>query len=110
VLRQHLMTPWHSVSEAASGAEAIRLAREERPDVICLDLAMPGDDGVQVLRALKNDPATSDIPVVVVTSRVLDDAESRELLTMATSILPKGSVSRESAISTIDEAIRTRAA
>jgi CheY-like chemotaxis protein len=71
---------------------------------------MPGDNGVQLLRALKNDPATSDIPVVVVTSRVLDDAESRELLTMATSILPKGSVSRESAISTIDEAIRTRAA
>jgi len=110
VLRQHLMTPRHSVSEAASGAEAIRLAREERPDVICLDLGMPGLDGFQVLRALKGDPATSDIPVVIVTSRVLDEAESRELLTMAAGILPKESVSRERAMSTIDEALRSRAA
>ena len=110
VLRQHLIMPGHAVSEAASGAEAIRLAREERPDVICLDLAMPGVDGYQVLRALKNDPATSDIPVVIVTSRMLDDSESRELLTMAASILPKESVSRERALSTIHEALRIRAA
>jgi signal transduction histidine kinase/CheY-like chemotaxis protein len=110
VLRQHLTAPRHVLSEAASGSDAIRCAREEHPDVICLDLTMPGTDGVAVLRLLKDDPATSDIPVVVVTSRVLDDAETRELLTMAAAVLPKEAVSRERAIHTIDEALRVRAA
>ena len=71
---------------------------------------MPGVDGYQVLRDLKGDPATTDIPVVIVTSRALDETESRELLTMATSILPKEKVSRESAIASIDGALRARAA
>ena len=110
VLRQHLMRPQHVLSEAASGAEAIRMARDEQPDVICLDLAMPGIDGVQVLRELKSDPATSGIPVVIVTSRHLDETEANELLTMATSILPKETVSRESANAVIDGALRARAA
>ena len=110
MLRQHLTTPSHLVIEAASAAEAIRRAREEHPDVICLDLIMPDVDGVQVLRTLKDDPATRGIPVVVVTSRALGDQEARELLTMATSILPKASVSRERAMRTIDEALRVRAA
>jgi CheY-like chemotaxis protein len=110
VLRQHLMRPEHVLSEATSGAEALQMARDEQPDVICLDLTMPGVDGYQVLRALKRDPATSEIPVVIVTSRALDETESRELLTMATSILPKETVSRESAIATIDGALRVRAA
>jgi len=110
VLRQHLTAPRHVLSEATSGSEAIRCAREEHPDVICLDLTMPEADGVEVLRALKKDPATSHIPVIVVTSRVLDDAEAQELLTMAAAILPKEAVSRERAIHTIDEALRVRAA
>jgi len=53
VLRQHLQSPRHVVLEASSGAEAVRLARAQQPDVICLDLAMPDVDGYEVLRQLK---------------------------------------------------------
>ena len=58
---------------AGSGEEALRLAREKRPDAISLDVLMPGTDGWSVLRALKADPLTAAIPVVMVS--MLDDAD-----------------------------------
>ena len=58
---------------ASSGEEALRLAREKKPDVISLDVLMPGMDGWTVLRALKADPITAPIPVVMVS--MLDDRD-----------------------------------
>jgi CheY-like chemotaxis protein/anti-sigma regulatory factor (Ser/Thr protein kinase) len=52
---------------ATSAQEGVRLARELRPDAITLDVFMPGDDGWSVLTALKADPATADIPIVMIT-------------------------------------------
>ena len=106
VLRQHLLTPRLVVSEACGAADALHAARSERPDVICLDLTMPDVDGAEVLRRLKSDPATQNIPVVIVTSRLLGEGEKRQLLGMATTILSKDLVSREAAVAAIDEAIR----
>ncbi|MCI0583899.1 MAG: response regulator, partial [Chloroflexi bacterium] len=59
------------VVAAAGGEEGLRLAREIEPDVITLDVLMPGMDGWSVLAALKADPALADIPVVMLT--MLDD-------------------------------------
>jgi CheY-like chemotaxis protein len=59
------------VMAAAGGEEGVRLAREQRPDVITLDVMMPIMDGWAVLSALKADPATRDIPVVMVS--IVDD-------------------------------------
>lgn len=59
------------VIAAGEGEEALRLAREVRPQVITLDVMMPGMDGWSVLSALKSDPATADIPVVIVS--IIDD-------------------------------------
>jgi CheY-like chemotaxis protein len=53
------------VLEARDGEEGVASARRERPDVITLDVLMPGLDGWGVLAALKNDPAIADIPVVI---------------------------------------------
>jgi signal transduction histidine kinase/CheY-like chemotaxis protein len=66
------------VSVAASGDEAVRSAREQRPDVISLDVLMPGMDGWTVLRTLKADPLTSQIPVVMVS--MLDDRDIGQAL------------------------------
>lgn len=56
---------------AATGDEGLKLARDERPCLITLDVAMPGADGWSVLGQLKGDPATADIPVVMLT--IVDD-------------------------------------
>jgi signal transduction histidine kinase/DNA-binding response OmpR family regulator len=58
---------------ATSGAEGLRLARELHPDVITLDVMMPGMDGWSVLAALKSDPAIADIPVIMLT--IVDEKE-----------------------------------
>ncbi|HEU5190234.1 MAG TPA: GAF domain-containing protein [Methylomirabilota bacterium] len=59
------------VVTAASGEEGLRRARELKPEAITLDVMMPGMDGWAVLSALKSDPATADIPVVMLT--IVDD-------------------------------------
>ncbi|MEX1050551.1 MAG: response regulator, partial [Gemmatimonadales bacterium] len=61
------------VIAAEDGASALTLARSERLAVITLDIMMPGMDGFEVLRALKRDPATRDIPVIMVS--VLDERQ-----------------------------------
>jgi len=101
VLRQHLAGNELQVVEAGSGAEALRRARDDRPDVVCLDLGMPDLDGFEVLRRLKADPDTSAIPVVVVTARELTLGERTMLDEMAAGVLSKHTVSRESTLAMI---------
>ena len=69
-----ILRPEYEVKVALSGEKALKIAAAEpRPDIILLDIMMPGMDGHEVCERLKRDPATSDIPVVFVTAR--DDAE-----------------------------------
>jgi CheY-like chemotaxis protein len=55
----------YDMSSAADGEEALRLAREKMPDLILLDMLLPKMSGPDVLKALKTDPETKSIPVVV---------------------------------------------
>ena len=66
---------------ATDGEDGLRLGRQVRPDLVLLDLLMPRLSGVEVLRALKADDATRDIPVMVLSnsSRVQDVAEVKRL-------------------------------
>lgn len=69
----------YEVMAAASGEKALELVAESRPDLILLDIVMPGIDGYEVLRRLKEDPATQDIPVIFVTGLGDADDEQRGL-------------------------------
>ena len=80
--------------EAADGQEAVHKAEEDLPDLIVLDVVMPELSGVEVLRSLKGNPRTSKIPVVIHTSKKLDESE-RDSLRDAIAIIPKENESRE---------------
>jgi DNA-binding response OmpR family regulator len=69
------------VSEAEDGHSGLEAARKERPDVILLDVMMPGMDGWQVFEALVQDERTSEIPIVFLTARaeLRDQARGLEL-------------------------------
>lgn len=58
----------YATASAADGKEAIEKVREDRPDLICLDISMPKESGVRCYRNLKEDPELSSIPVVIVTA------------------------------------------
>jgi DNA-binding response OmpR family regulator len=64
------------VDEAGDGLRAIEAANATRPDVILLDVMLPGEDGFAVARRLRDDPTLHDIPVIFLTARA--DLEDRE--------------------------------
>ncbi len=98
--------PGTEVIEADNGLTGIARAQTERPDIILLDLMMPGIGGHEVLQRLKSDPATASIPVVIVTSRFVNDEERQQILTRAVNVLYKGDLARETVARAIDEAAR----
>jgi two-component system phosphate regulon response regulator PhoB len=69
--RLNLQQRGHHLFEAPDGATALQLAQEQRPDVIVLDLMLPGIDGYEVLEALRGDEEMARIPVLVLTAKSL---------------------------------------
>jgi two-component system cell cycle response regulator DivK len=70
----------HTVVEAADGREAVELAIRERPDVILMDMSMPVMDGIEATRYLRQQFATSNMPIIAVTAHCGDPAWHRRAL------------------------------
>jgi signal transduction histidine kinase/CheY-like chemotaxis protein len=104
VLRQFLSARHYRCVEAATGEAGLISARTEHPHAILLDLGLPDLNGREVLRRLKSDPATGDIPVVVITSARLDVKDREELARSVAAFVSKDSLTAAA----IDDAI-TRA-
>jgi threonine synthase len=79
-----------TIFEAGNGREGLELIRRERPDLVVLDLMMPEMDGYAVLDALKADPTTAEIPVIVSTAKELTDEERNRLKGQIQSLKQKG--------------------
>src|SRR5678815_4915391 len=69
LLAFHLGRDGYQVATAATGAEALRQAARERPDLIVLDLMLPEIDGREVCRRVRQDPATAAVPVIMLTAK-----------------------------------------
>lgn len=69
VMRTALEKHGYETMSAADGSECINLVRETRPDLILMDVVMPGINGFQATRTLSRDPQTSSIPVVMITTK-----------------------------------------
>jgi len=67
----------HEVLEANNADEGIPMARQERPDLVVMDIQMPGTDGLTATRLLKADAMTSSIPVLVLTAHAMAGDEQR---------------------------------
>jgi two-component system cell cycle response regulator DivK len=67
----------YRVLEAEDGAEAVVLARAERPMVVLMDVNMPGMNGVEATIALRDDPSTRDLPIFALTGDVTMDNQQR---------------------------------
>lgn len=72
LLRDKLSKSQYDVLTASSGKDALRIARDSRPNLILLDIAMPQMDGYAVCDEIKSESATQDIPVLFLTGKDLD--------------------------------------
>ncbi|CAL9428005.1 response regulator [Streptomyces sp. NPDC015242] len=83
------------VGEASDGAEAVRLTKEQRADVVLMDIRMPGTDGLAATRMISADPALAGVRVVILTTFEVDDYVVQSLRAGASGFLGKGSEPEE---------------
>lgn len=69
LVKTTLSDPRFRILEASDGHEALRLAKEEHPDLIVLDWMMPGLSGLEVATTLREDPLTRGIPIIMLTAK-----------------------------------------
>jgi len=94
-LVQMLKGQGFDVSTAADGCKAFEIIASNRPDLILLDLMLPLMDGFEVVERIRNDPALSKIPIIVVTGAEIDTETGRRLKGQVSQILQKGRYVRD---------------
>jgi two-component system, cell cycle response regulator DivK len=77
LVRDVLQVKGYATMEAETGEDGVRLAVEHRPDLVLMDIQLPGMSGIDALRALRADPATATIPVIAVTASVMQQDRSQ---------------------------------
>ena len=98
----------YQVLQAHNGREALDILHHERPDLVLLDLMMPELDGFGVLEAMRENPATQRIPVVILTAQVLTENDMARLNRGMISILSKGLFSAEETLQHIETMLARR--
>lgn len=92
-----------AVAEAATGPAALERANKHQPDMIILDLILPGMDGIQLIDALRAMPAGQDVPIIVITAKDLTASERNHLNSSVAHILQKGDYRLEDLLGTVYE-------
>ncbi len=79
LVREILQHQGYATLEATSGAEGVRLAVEQRPDLILMDIQLPDIDGIEVLRQIRDQRALDATPVLAVSASVMPDEQQKVL-------------------------------
>jgi CheY-like chemotaxis protein len=98
-----------AVVPAVDGDEALRLARAEPPDLVLLDLIMPKMQGFEVLRALKADPSTAPIPVVILSNLGQEGDVKQAMDAGAAGYFVKANLSLQDLVKRVGELVAERA-
>jgi CheY-like chemotaxis protein len=98
-----------AVVPAVDGEEALRLARAEPPDLVLLDLIMPKMQGFEVLRALKADPGTAPIPVVILSNLGQEGDVKQAMEAGAAGYFVKANLSLQDLVKRVGELVAERA-
>ena len=103
ILEEELRELGYETRWAASGEEGLEEIRKDVPDVVVLDLVMPGMSGFEVAERLKQDPVTAAIPILVMTSKDLSRSDRDSLQTKIAALVPKGRSSGSRLITAIQQ-------
>jgi two-component system, cell cycle response regulator DivK len=89
ILRDLLTSAGYEVIEAINGEEAVTLAESQRPDLILMDIQLPGIDGYEATRRIKSNPVLRATPLIVVTSYALSGDETKAMAAGADAYVSK---------------------
>ncbi len=89
LLTELVQAEGYRVISAVSGSEVLAIARAEPPDLILMDMQLPGVDGLTLTRALKAAPETTEIPIIGISAHALQDDAERALQAGCVAYLPK---------------------
>ncbi len=95
LMRHYLVRAGHDVEVLASGSAAVETVRAQPPDVLILDLMLPGMSGLDVCHAIREDPATARLPIIMVTARAQESDRVRGLESGADDYVTKPFSARE---------------
>lgn len=104
-LTQALDAKRYTISIALDSQEGVTKAVRSRPDVILLDILLPGANGFETLRVLRGRPATRDIPVLILSNIGMDDERALSKRLGATEYLVKADVSVNQIVAAIERAV-----
>ena len=96
------------VIQAHNGREALNIMSQSRPDLVLLDLIMPGIDGFTVLEEMRRDEGSQNIPVIVLTGQSLSEDDMQRLNCGVASVLGKGMYSAQETLQHISRALEAR--
>ena len=89
LVRDLLKRTSYRLLEAPDGETSLVIARQERPDLILMDIQLPRISGIEVTRTLRSEPGTADTPIIAITSFALSGDEQRAMEAGATAYLAK---------------------
>lgn len=95
----------HKVVMAGSGEEGLKLAKEQKPDLVLLDIMMPGMNGLEVLEKLKAETETKDLTVVILTNFGEEEFVKKAVALGATSFIVKSEIEGEQLLKLVDKYI-----
>ena len=95
IVRQLLSRTTYRLVEAVDGESGLAMARQERPDLVLMDVQLPNMSGLDVTRALRSDSTTAGIPIIMVTSFALSGDDQKAMAAGASAYLAKPYSPRE---------------
>ena len=81
LMRVVLKAKGYNITEASTGEEALNLLKNQKPDIILMDIQLPGIDGITLIKQIKGDITTKDIPIIAVTAYAMKGDEQKILET-----------------------------
>jgi YesN/AraC family two-component response regulator len=100
--------PMHRVLRAQSGRQALEILAQTQVDLVMLDLMMPEMDGFEVLHAMRENRQTRDVPVIVITGKVLTEDDMARLNRGVATVMSKGMFSPEETLAHLEAALDRR--
>ena len=95
IVRQLLRRTPYRLQEAPDGEAALEMVRQERPDLILMDVQLPKTSGLEVTKMLRGDAATASVPIIMVTSFALSGDDQKAMAAGASAYLAKPYSPRE---------------